>query len=80
MKDNQNKKLGKRAFIIAWLSFVPVFGIFFALIAIMILLSTDETEGRKRYSIITGIGFIYSLVIVTIFLYMEFQRYTVAAA
>lgn len=72
------EKLGQGTFIIAWMSFIPVFGIFFALIAIMILLSTEKTEGKKRLSIIAAIGFIYSIIVVSIFLYMELQRYTVA--
>jgi membrane protein YdbS with pleckstrin-like domain len=79
MKKNENKKLGKAPFIIAWMSFIPVFGIFFALIAIMILLSTEEQEGKKKLSIIAAVGFIYSIIVVTIFLYMELQRYTVAS-
>ena len=83
MKKNKNKnkieKVEKKPFIIAWMSFIPVFGIFFALIAIMMLLSIDgEKEGKKRLSIIIAIGFIYSVIVVTIFLYMELQRYTVA--
>ncbi len=73
---NKNEKLGTKSFVIAWMSFIPVLGIFFALISIMMLLSMDEEkEGKKRLSIITAIGFIYSLIIVTVFLYMEFQRY-----
>ena len=83
MKKHENKnkieKVEKKPFIIAWMSFIPVFGIFFALIAIMMLLSIDgEKEGKKRLSIITAVGFIYSVIVVTIFLYMELQRYTVA--
>lgn len=78
MSENKNKKLGKGTFIIAWMSFVPIFGIFFALISVMILLSTEEQEGRKKLSIITLVGFIYSVIIVTIFLYMEFQRYVLS--
>jgi heme/copper-type cytochrome/quinol oxidase subunit 4 len=81
-KKNKNKevlkeedKLGKTPFIIAWMSFIPVFGIFFALIAIMIILSTEK-EGKKRLSVIAAIGFVYSIIVVTIFLYMELQRYT----
>ena len=80
-KKNKNKevlkedKLGKTPFIIAWMSFIPVFGIFFALIAIMIFLSTEK-EGKKRLSIIALVGFVYSLIVVSIVLYMEFQRYT----
>ena len=85
-KKNKNKevlkeedKLGKTPFIIAWMSFIPVFGIFFALIAIMIFLSTEK-EGKKRLSIIALVGFVYSLIVVSIFLYMELQRYTGATA
>ena len=82
MNKNKNKKLGtekvgKKPLIIAWMSFIPVFGIFFALIAIMMLLSIDgEKEGKKKLSIITAVGFLYSVIVVTIFLYMELQRYT----
>ena len=82
MKKNKSEnleteKIGKKPFIIAWMSFIPVFGIFFALIAIMMLLSmNEEKEGKKRLSIIAAVGFIYSVIVVTIFLYMELQRYT----
>ncbi len=79
-KEVQEEKLGRGSFIIAWMSFIPVFGIFFALIAIMIVLSTDEEEGKKRLSIIAAVGFVYSIIVVTIFLYMELQRYTVATS
>ena len=77
-KVETEEKIGRGTFIIAWMSFIPVFGIFFALIAIMILLSTEKKEGKKRLSIIVAIGFIYSIIVVSIFLYMELQRYTVA--
>ncbi|CAA6808189.1 MAG: Unknown protein [uncultured Sulfurovum sp.] len=70
------EKLGKGPFIIAWMSFIPVFGVFFALIAIMIMLSTEK-EGKKRLSIIAIIGFVYSVIVFTIFAYFELQRYTV---
>ncbi|CAA6812214.1 MAG: Unknown protein [uncultured Sulfurovum sp.] len=73
------EKLGKGPFIIAWMSFIPVFGIFFALIAIMIMLSTEK-EGKKRLSVIALIGFIYSIIVFTVFAYYELQRYTVPAA
>ncbi|CAA6822792.1 MAG: Unknown protein [uncultured Sulfurovum sp.] len=70
------EKLGKGPFIIAWMSFIPVLGVFFALIAIMIMLSTEK-EGKKRLSVITLVGFIYSVIVFSIFAYYELQRYTV---
>ena len=73
------EKLGRTPFIIAWMSFIPVFGIFCALIAIMITLSTEK-EGKKRLSVIALIGFVYSIIVFTIFAYMEFQRYVVTPA
>ncbi|CAA6813755.1 MAG: Unknown protein [uncultured Sulfurovum sp.] len=75
----EEEALGKAPFIIAWMSFIPVLGIFFALIAIMIFLSTEK-EGKKRLSIIAFIGFIYSVIVFTIFAYYELQRYTVPTA
>lgn len=65
-----NEKLGKTPFIIAWLSYIPIFGVFFALIAIMWALSTEK-EGKKRLGIIALIGFAYSLVTWGIFAYMS---------
>ena len=79
MKKNENEKLGKAPFIIAWMSFIPVLGVFCALIAIMIMLSTEK-EGKKRLSVIALVGFAYSVIVFTIFAYYELQRYTVAGA
>jgi len=75
---SSDEQLGKGPFIIAWMSFIPVFGIFFALIAIMIMLSTEK-EGKKRLSVIALVGFIYSIIVFTVFAYYELQRYTVPA-
>lgn len=66
-------KLGMTPFIIAWLSYVPIFGIFFSLIAIMWALATEK-EGKKRLSVIALIGFVYSVILWGIFAYMELQR------
>jgi uncharacterized membrane protein YhaH (DUF805 family) len=66
-------KLGMTPFIIAWLSYVPIFGIFFSLIAIMWALATEK-EGKKRLSVIALIGFVYSVILLGIFAYMELQR------
>ena len=79
VKVSSEEKLGKGPFIIAWMSFIPIFGIFFALIAIMIMLSTEK-EGQKRLSVIALVGFIYSIIVFTVFAYYELQRYTVPAA
>lgn len=68
-----NEKLGKIPFVIAWLSYVPIFGIFFSLIAIMWALATEK-EGKKRLSVIALIGFVYSVILLGIFAYMELQR------
>lgn len=71
--------LGKTPFVIAWLSYVPIFGIFFSLIAIMWALATEK-EGKKRLSVIALVGFVYSVILLGVFAYMEIQRMQGAGA
>ena len=68
-----NEKVGVGSFIVAWLSFIPIVGVFFALIAIMLGLASAKI-GAKKLTIIGLIGFFYSLVIYGIVIYLEIQR------
>jgi hypothetical protein len=73
------EKLGMTPFVIAWLSYVPIFGIFFSLIAIIWALATEK-EGKKRLSVIALIGFVYSVILLGVFAYMEVQRLSITSA
>ena len=80
-KQNRNNKrealtkepIGLVSNVIAWCSFIPFLGVFCALIAIMLGLSSEK-EGANRVVKIGLIGFLYSLVVYGIFIYLALQR------
>lgn len=69
----KKEPIGLVSNIIAWCSFIPFLGVFFALIAIMIGLASEK-EGANRVVKIGLIGFLYSLVVYGIFIYLALQR------
>jgi len=68
----EKEKVGLVPFVIAWLSFIPIVGVFFALIAIMLGLSSEK-EGAKKLTLLGLIGFLYSIVIYGVVIYLELK-------
>ena len=69
----KEEKLGWLPYSVGWLSFVPILGIFFSLIAIMWGLSSMK-EGAKKLTLIGLIGFLYSIIVFGLVLYLEYQK------
>ena len=69
----QKEPIGLVSNIIAWCSFIPLLGVFCALIAIMIGLSSEKV-GASKVVKIGLIGFLYSLVVYGIFIYVALQK------
>ncbi len=68
-----NEKLGIFPFILGWLAFIPLIGIFFGLIAILWAILTKK-QGSKKLIIISVIGVIFSVAIIIWFSISETAR------